>query len=70
MTLVKRKRKDFVKDEPFDGGKISGMKVAIEEKAMRGWKQPLTVKEPLKSGKTPIGQEKGRQKGKDTEEKE
>jgi hypothetical protein len=68
--LVKRKRKDAVKDQPFGLSGIVGMKVAVEEKSMRGWKLPPTVDENLKSGKVPLGKEKGYHKGKDTEEKE
>lgn len=68
--LVKRRKRERRKAEPYDGGKIVGMKVACEEKAMRGWKQPPTIEENLKSGKVPLGKEKGYHKGKDTEEKE
>ena len=70
MSLVKRKRKDFVKHEPFGSNKEVGRRVAIEHKAAEGWKQPQTIEEPLKSGKVPLGKEKGYQKGKDTERKE
>ena len=70
MALIKRRKRERRKTEPYAGSTIVGMKVACEEKAMRGWKQPPTIEEPLKSGKTPLGKEKGYEKGKDTEEKE
>ena len=40
MTIVKRRKRDTEKDRPFGLTGIVGMKVAIEEKAMRGWKEP------------------------------
>lgn len=68
--LVKRKRKDLVKDEPFGKNREVGRRVAIKDKSAEGWKQPITIEEPLKSGKVPLGKEKGYHKGKDTEKKE
>ena len=68
--IVKRRRKDKVKEEPYHGSTEVGMKVGMEDKSAAGWRQPITVKEPLKSGKIPIGQELGYHKGKDTEKKE
>ena len=68
--LVKRRKRERRKTEPYDGGKIAGMKVACEEKSMRGWRQPLTEKEETIDGKAPKGQAKGNVKGKDLKEEE
>ena len=70
MTIVKRRKRERRKEEPYSGGKIVGMKVACEEKAMRGWKQPLTEKQEAIDGKAPKGQAKGNVKGKDLKEEE
>ena len=68
--LVKRRKRERRKVEPYAGSTIVGMKVACEEKAMRGWKQPLTEKEESIDGKAPKGQAKGNVKGRDLKEEE
>lgn len=70
MTIVKKRKRERRKTEPYDGGKIVGMKVAIEEKASRGWKQPPTEKQEAIDGKVPAGQELGYHKGKDIKKEE
>ena len=70
--IIKRRKRERRKAEPYGGSGLSivGMKVACEEKAMRGWKQPLTEKEESIDGKAPKGQAKGNVKGKDLKEEE
>ena len=70
MTLVKRRKRDTEKDQPFGMTGIVGMKVAVEEKVSRGWKQPLTEQEEAINGKIPQGQAKGNVKGKQLKKEE
>ena len=70
MTIIKRRKRERRKTEPYAGGKILGMKVAMEEKAMRGWTQPPTKKQESIDGKAPKGQAKGNVKGEDLKEEE
>ena len=63
--IIKRKKRERAKDEPFNGAKEVGMRVAIEAKVVAGWKQPLTEKQEAIDGKVPQGQAKGNVKGKE-----
>ena len=68
--IVKRRKREKRKIEPYAGSTISGMKVGMEDKAGAGWKQPITETEPAIDGKVPQGQAKGNVKGKDLKEEE
>ena len=68
--IVKRRRRERRKLEPYAGSTISGMKVGMADKVGAGWKQPLTEKEETIDGKAPKGQAKGNVKGKDLKEEE
>lgn len=70
MELIKRRKRERRKTEPYTGGTIVGMKVGMADKAGAGWKQPLTEKEETIDGKAPKGQAKGNVKGKDLKEEE
>lgn len=65
MRIIKRKRKDKVADEPYDGSTEVGMKVGMANKSAAGWRA-----KPKEDIPGYLGTERGLDKGKDLKEVE